>query len=87
MFSSLIASLHESTRAVTRRLKNIRALCHSLESSSRLLAPATCTPLEIYQQYQIQVLAKTILRGEKPAEKWTYAQRKGCILDDSTINS
>ena len=52
-FISMIASLHESPRAVTRRLDNIRVLCHRLESSSRLPAPATCTPLEIYQQTSV----------------------------------
>ena len=56
MFSGMIC--HELLLVVllhmrpsqARRLDNIRVLCHRLESSSRLSAPATRTPLEIYQQ-------------------------------------
>ena len=57
---SPIASLHESPRAVTRRLDNIGVLCHRLESSSRLPAPATRTPLEIYQQPLCATLCTTL---------------------------
>ena len=45
---SLVVLLHMRP-SQTRRLDNIRVLCQRLESSSRLPAPATCTPLEIYQ--------------------------------------
>ena len=48
-FISPIASLHESPRAATRRLDNTRVLCHRLESTPRLPAPAACTPLETNQ--------------------------------------
>ena len=46
---SLVVLLHIRP-SQARRLDNIiRVLCHRLESSSRLPAPATRTPLEIYQ--------------------------------------
>ena len=58
---SLVVLLHMRPRQA-RRLDNRRVLCHRLESSSRLPAPATRTPLEIYQ-HELIVLYVAISPG------------------------
>ena len=51
---SLVILLHMRP-SQARRLDNIRVMCHRLESPSRLPAPATRTPLEIYQQVLVRL--------------------------------
>ena len=67
-FISPIASLHESPRAALDGwIIQERVLCHRLESTPRLPAPAACTPLET-NQYGL-LLKRVKLCGRKTDRK------------------